>query len=102
MMFKNNTNISAEELKALIDTVDTADKMSKEDMFAPEKVIAEIVKNLKEQGVPDEINAPIAAIMLGRFRERRLMADIAKKLIPIQELPPGALPIYYRKPEDEE
>ncbi len=96
-----------EELKeiegaiALVQKADQIDKSFNES-FSPEKLVAETVKHLKEQGVPDEINAPIAAMMLGRFRERRLMDDIAKKLIPIQELPPGAMPIYEREPEDKE
>jgi enhancing lycopene biosynthesis protein 2 len=73
-------------------------------LFSPERAICEIVKKLKEEGVPDEINAPMAAIALGRIRERRAYAKLIREAFPIQQLPTGASPIYYQEPpaDDEE
>lgn len=61
-----------------------------------EEIVCETVKKLKDEGVPDEINAYMAAVFLSRARERRAYSEIIKKLIEVEQMPAGAK-IFYDK-----
>lgn len=61
-----------------------------------EQIIFEIVKKLKEQGVPDEINAYMAATALSRHRERKVYSrEIINKLFEIEPMPVTSKTIFY-------
>jgi hypothetical protein len=63
--------------------------------FDVEKMIAEGTQQLLDEGVPVEIAAQLSAIMIGRMRERRMMANLVHELFPIQQLPTPPPGVFY-------
>lgn len=66
-------------------------KLEKQFSKTPEQLVAEASLRLKEEGVPDEINAAIALIQLERYRNRLNYHELGKQLIQLQEMPRGAV-----------
>jgi len=63
-----------------------------------EHIRAEVEARLRAEGVPEEVLNFLSAVQ----RERALLrsTDLARRLFPIQELPPGAVPFYEHVAEE--
>jgi hypothetical protein len=92
-------NLTADEMRVLVKQAELTEKGRK--LFEPEKMIAEATQQLLDEGVPKEIVAHVSAAMIGRMRERRMMAKLVKEIIPIQQLPEPPGCFYYDWPVTE-
>lgn len=64
------------------------------------RLLAETNERMLAEGIPEEIVAIMSARAISRLMGLS-MSEIGRKLFPIEELPPGALP-YYSEPDPEE